>query len=97
MARKPMVTRTITTTRVNVLCLNVVCAEPFNREVTLPRTYKDDKKLFKMVQELVDNEQEKAVTIVDKTEVETLYGMTEQEFIDNARVLDPESRKEVTE
>lgn len=95
MARKPMVTRTITTTRVNVLCLNVVTAEPFNKEVTLPRTYKDDKKLLKMVQELVDNEQEKAVTIVDKEEVETLYGMTEQEFIDNARVLDPESRKEL--
>ena len=92
MARKPMVTRTITTTRVNVLCLDIVKAEPFNKEVTLPRTYKDDKKLLKVVAEVIDNEQEKAVSIVDKVEVETCYGMTEQDFINNAKVLDPTKR-----
>ena len=92
MARKPMVTRTITTTRVNVLCLDIIKAEPFNKEVTLPRTYKDDKKLLKTVAEVIDNDSVKAVSIVDKVELETLYGMTEQEFIDHAKVLDPEKR-----
>lgn len=92
MARKPMVTRTITTTRVNVLCLDIIKAEPFNKEVTLPRTYKDDKKLLKTVAEVIDNDSVKAVSIVDKVELETLYGMTEQEFINNAKVLDPEKR-----
>lgn len=93
MARKPMVTRTITTTKANVLCMDIQTAEPFNKVVTLPRTYKDDKTLMKKVQEVVETDTVKAVHIVDKEEVETLYGMTEQEFIQNAVVLDPETRR----
>ena len=93
MARKPMVTRTITTTKVNVLCLDVVSAEPFNKEVILPRTYKDEKKLLKKVEEVVNTDEIKAVHIVEKSEVETLYGMTEQDFIDSATILDPATRK----
>ena len=95
MARKPMVTRTIVTTKVNVLCLDIQSAEPFNKVVTLPRTYKDEKKLLKKVEEVVNTDDVKAVHIVDKKEVETLYGMTEQDFITNATVLDPTTRKEI--
>ena len=93
MARKPMVTRTIVTTKVNVLCLDINSAEPFNKVVTLPRTYKDEKKLLKKVEEVVNTDEVKAVHIVDKKEVETLYGMTEQNFITNALILDPATRK----
>lgn len=95
MARKPMVTRTIVTTKVNVLCLDINSAEPFNKVVTLPRTYKDEKKLFKKVEEVVNTDVVKAVHVVDKEEVETLYGMTEQVFITNATILDPATRKEL--
>ena len=93
MARKPMVTRTITNTKVNVLCMDIRSAEPFNKVITLPRTYKDDKTLMKIVNEVMETENIKAVHIVDKEEVETLYGMTEQEFIEKADVLDKETRK----
>lgn len=94
MARKPMVTRTIITTKVIVLCLDVNSAEPFNETVTLPRTYKDEKKLLKSVEELINTDTVKAVHIVSKKEIETLYGMTEQDFINNAKILDPATRKE---
>ena len=94
MARKPMVTRTIVTTKANVLCLDIQSAEPSNTEVILPRTYKYEKMLLKKVEEIGNTENVKAVHIVDKTEVETLYGMTEQDFIDNATILDPATRKE---
>lgn len=94
MPRKPMITRTIVTTKVNVLCLDINSAEPFNEVVTLPRTYKDEKKLLKKVEEVLNTDEVKAVHIVDKKEVETLYGMTEQDFITNATVLDPITRKE---
>ena len=97
MARKPMVTRTIKTTKVNVLCLNIETSEPFNKVVTLPRTYENEKKLFKATQNAIDNETQKAVHIVDQEEVETLYGMTEQDFIDNAHVLDKDTRKMIEE
>ena len=93
MARKPMVTRTIVTTRVTLMCLNIKTGEPFNEVLMLPRTYNDDKNLLKVVQETFDTDEKKAVHIVDKEEIETLYGMSEQEFIQNAKVLDPETRK----
>ena len=95
MARKPMISRTIITTKVNVLCLDIQSAEPFNKSVTLPRTYKDDKKLLKKVEEVINTDDVKAVHIVDKEEIETLYGMTEQDFIDHATILDPTTRKEL--
>lgn len=98
MARVPMVTRTITTTKANVLCLNIQQGESFNEVVVLPRTYKDDKALLKQISKIIDNEEQKAVHIVDKEEVETLYGMTEQEFITMAKVLPPRNEKtEATE
>lgn len=92
MARKPMVTRTIVTTRVNVLCLDIQSAEPFNKEVSLPRTYKDEKKLMKAVESVVNSDTVKAVHVVDQETVEKVYGMTEQNFIDNAIELDPTTR-----
>ena len=95
MARKSMVTRTITTTKVNALCLDITTSEPFNKEVILPRTYKDEKSLMKKLQEVVDTDDVKVVHVVDKIEVETLYGMDEQTFIEKAAILDPETRKEL--
>ena len=89
MARTPMVTRTIVTTKAVIMCLDVDAGEPFNKEVTLPRTYKDEKALLKKVKPLVETDTIKAVHVVDTEEVETLYGMTEQEFIENAQILPP--------
>ena len=87
MARIPMVTRTIQTTTANVLCLNIKEGEPFNKEVVLPRTYKDEKSMMKAVEQLINTDDVKAVHIVHTYVNETLYGMTEQEFIAAARVL----------
>lgn len=94
MARTPMVTRTITTTRANVMCLDVQAGEPFNKEITVPRTYKDDETLLKTVKPLIETETVKAVHIVSKTTIETLYGMTEQEFIEHAKQLPERNTKE---
>lgn len=89
MARVPMVTRTIVATKVNVMCLDVKAGEPFNEVVTVPRTYKDNEALLKKVKPLIETDTVKAVHIVDSEEIETLYGMTEQEFIQYAKVLPP--------
>ena len=97
MARVPMVTRTITTTEVNVLCLDVEKGEPINKDVTVSRTFKDEKKLLKEVKKIIETDTIKAVHIVDKKEVETLYGMPEQEFIEHATVLPPRETNKETE
>lgn len=89
MARQPMVTRTIITTKANVMCLDIETGEPCNRFAVVPRTYKDDEKLLKKVKEVLETETLKPVHIVDNEEIETLYGMTEQEFIEHAKVLPP--------
>lgn len=87
MARVPMVTRTIITTKANVMCLDIEAGEPCNRSVVVPRTYKDDEKLLKKVKEVLETKTLKPVHIVDKEEIETLYGMTEQEFVEHSKVL----------
>lgn len=87
MARIPMVTRTIQTTTATVLCLNIKEGEPFNMEVVLPRTYKDEKSMMKVVEKAVNTDEVKAVHIVHTEVKETLYGMSEQEFIAAAHVL----------
>lgn len=89
MARTPQVTRTIQTTKVNVLCLNILEGNPFNQTVVLPRTYKDDKHMLKAVEKVINSESVKAVHVVDSVVEETLYGMSEQKFIELATVLPP--------
>ena len=89
MARAPMVTRTIQTTRVNVLCLDIQQGEPFNKEVVLPRTYKDEKHLLKAAEKVINSDTVKAVHIASSEVEETLYGMSEQDFITLAKVLPP--------
>lgn len=97
MARVSMVTRTITATKIVALCLNIETAEPFNKEVTISGTFKDEKAMLKAAEKLLNTETEKTVHIVSSEEIETLYGMTEQEFIQKAQVLPPRGKKEEPE
>lgn len=81
------------------MCLDIEIGEPCNKSVVVPRTYKDDEKLLKKVKEVLETEKLKPVHIVDKEEIETLYGMPEQEFIEHSEVLPPRtaSAENVTE
>ena len=90
MPRIPQVTRTIQTTKVTVLCLDIETGEPFNDYLVLPRAYKDEKAMLKQVEEVINTDTVRAVHIVD-SEVQTIrYGMSEQEFIQYAKVLESE-------
>lgn len=87
MARVPMVTRTMTVTKAKVLCLNIAEGHPFEKEIELPRTYKDEKKLMEKIKSLIDNDNEKAVHIVSTEIIKKLYGMSEDTFMANAEIL----------
>lgn len=89
MARQPQVTRTITTTKAKVLCLDLTNEQPFVKEVVLPRTYRDERSMMKKIIPLVESDTVKAVHIQSAVTEETLYGMTEQEFIEQAHILPP--------
>lgn len=94
MARAPQVTRTIQTTQCNVLCMDIVNREPCNKTVVLPRTYKDENAMLKAVKKAIETADLKAVQIVSYEVQETLYGMSEQDFITHAQILPP--RKDYT-
>ena len=94
MARTPQVTRTIQTTHCTVLCMDIENREPCNRDVILPRTYKDDKDMLKAVKRAIETDTLKPVQVVSSMVQETLYGMSEQDFIAHASILTP--RKDYT-
>lgn len=93
MARIPIVSRTITTTKVTAMCCDITSGETETKVITVPRTYKDEKKLLKVTKEIAETDTLKVVHIVSTEVEETLYGMTEAEFIENAKVLPPRNTK----
>ena len=97
MARTPMITRTITTTKVTLMCLDVQAGEPMTETVTIPRAYKTDEEILKKVKPIIETDTLKAVHVVDKEVIETLYGMDEQKFIENAVILPPREKAELVD
>lgn len=89
MARQPMVTRTILSTKATALCINTTTAEPYNETFLLSRTYKDKKAIEKALSKTYDNDEHKVVSVVDVEVIEKRYGMTEQEFINSAKEMPP--------
>jgi hypothetical protein len=96
MARARKITRTISSTKVIVMCVDTKTAKVSNYEVTIAGTYTDEKKLMKAVN-IVETETLKPVSIVSTEVIETLYGMDEQKFIEMAEVLPPRDKKEDTD
>lgn len=88
MARTPMVTRTLKATYANCMCVNVELGEVQNIEVTVSRTYKNDKALVKAIEKAnLIPENLKLVKIVDTEVLTKKYGMTETEFMATAKEL----------
>lgn len=97
MAKPAMVTRTIESTEVTVLGLDLEVAEPIQKDITLPGVYKDDAKLLKASQAALDTDTYKAVSVVRSAVKEQVYGMTEADFIAMGTVLNPKTRKPLGE
>ena len=96
MARIPMVTRTVTTTHATIMGADLIKGEIFNDVVVCPRTYKSDKDLMKFLSANYDNDERKAVQVISTEVVETLYGMTEVEFMLHAKpIVKPEKGEAV--
>lgn len=96
MPRTPMVTRTVTTTKATVLCVDTVAEETVTQVVEVPRTYTDDSKLLKVVKKTMDGTLI-PVKVISTETVEMLYGMSEQQFIELAEKLPPRTKVETDE
>lgn len=100
--RKPMVTRTITSSRVQLMCANVETAELFNKTIEVSYAPKENEEaetteanLLKIAKKMCDNDKEVVVKVVGFDIITQLYGMDENEFIKSAIKLDNETRKPV--
>ena len=97
MARVPQVTRTIQTTKVSVLCMDIENETPIKKDVVLPRTYKDDSHVLKSVKKMLDGDKLIAVRVLSTEVEEKLYGMSEQKFVELADELPPRKAGETGE
>lgn len=98
MARQPVITRTITTTKVEMLAVNIDSKSTETVEVILPRTYKDDAAMLKMANKRNENQSIKYVAVIGTPSVESKrWGMTEEEFIDKGHEFPPYKSKDDTE
>ena len=89
MAREPKVTRTIKVTNVTFLAIDLVSAEPYTETVNITHAPKTEKLIMKKLEKEFDNENRKAVKIVDISITEKLYGMSEEDFIAYAEEMPP--------
>lgn len=94
MARQPQVTRTITTTKAVLMAANISTGELVDVEMILPREYKDSEAVLKMANKISDNPNMKYVYVKSTEVVETLYGMSESDFLRYAKPLPPRTKVE---
>lgn len=94
MPRLRQVTRTIVTTKVNVMCLDTQKCEPLNEVITVSGTFSDEDALLLAVKRTVDTDTLKAVQVVDKEELTNLYAMPEEEFIKLAKIVEKTKKVE---
>ena len=87
MARIPMITRSIKATKATVLYVNPTGeTKTYQEDVLLSRYYKDNNKILREVKK--DDTDEKIAIRVMKTEtLVQKYGMSEQDFIKNAKKM----------
>ena len=89
MARKPVVTRTITSTTAIVLAVDTVNEGLVEKTVILPRTYKDDQAIKKAIVTFGLLPETLVVSKVKEAmESERRYSMPEERFIEHADVIE---------
>lgn len=94
MSRERMVTRTISTTTIEVLVINIETSEVGTKHFVLGQNMiKDEKTMLSNAQDMLNTETGnalwKCVAVKNVKEEETLYGMPESDFIKYAKILPP--------
>jgi hypothetical protein len=93
--RKPMVTRTIISTKAVALCVNPQTADTFEKVFMLNGKIDDKAKALKKLSKDYNTDDCTIIAVRDLAEINELYGMDEADFIAGAKILDPATRKEI--
>ena len=89
MARIRMVTRTITETIADALCVSITNKVLFNRTIKVSGAYDNVDELLKAVKACSETDEFKVVAVTNWAKQETLYGMPEEQFMSVAEILPP--------
>lgn len=87
MARIPVVSRTINTTKCEVMMVNKETGAMTEELITLPRTYKDSNEALKVAEKMYTDKPVKPVFIKSMTSEAIRYGMLESDFIVNEKTM----------
>lgn len=93
MARERMVTRTITSTTYKVMSVNTETCEISILPYATSEEFIDDEKALKFLRKKYETDNLKLVKIESIETTEQLYGMTEVEFMQYAKLLPPRGTK----
>ena len=97
MARERMVTRTVLVTTATAMCVEVNTCEVKINDYEISGTFSDNEQALKTLKKLYETETFKVVAVQALKENEILYGMSELDFIKQAKVLPPRGSKEEQE
>ena len=89
MRKEKMVTRTVTKTNCEIMCVNINSAEVIVKNFTVSGKYDNENDILKICQELFETDNFKLVHVSGFSEEEVLLGMPESKFIELADVLPP--------
>ena len=93
MRKEKMITRFITQTTVQFMCIDVITSEVQSLDTKVGGTYTDIE-LLKVLKKIYETDTFKVVHIESQFTEDLLLGMSEQYFIEHAQVLPTRTRKE---
>lgn len=95
MARRPIITREISNSVADVLCIDATTHAVSTVQIALPAVYDDTSKALTYVQKNCAKDGTIYAAVTALNTVSTMYGMWLEDFISNAFPLDPETRKPI--
>lgn len=91
MARARVITRTVNETLVEAMVCNITEGSVINKKLSLGGNVAQGTEL-KLAQKKYDSDTMKVVAIVNSEVREMIYGMTEDEFLQHARLMDADRK-----
>lgn len=92
MSRERKITRTIEETKITVLALNVVTAEPMYKDFYTTEKETDHNKILKKLKKMHETEEVKLVSIIETESKTAVYEMSESDFIKYGTIRETEDK-----
>lgn len=87
MPRVPQVSRTVTITNVCVMCVDILTQKVIEKNITLPRTFRDNRMIMKKLISTNKDENIRFVHIKSVKIEHKVYVMPEEKFIKSAECM----------